>query len=237
MPFSGRETDHIQLYSHSVSRHAVDKMTETISTTETIRTTTRESRRLAGALFLALSAQFMTVIMLAAAMAPDYDFGASAISDLGVIPETALLFNGSLVLVGLLNLAGGYLYFRVHGERWLLTIFVLAGVGAVGAGVFPLSMEIHSLFALLAFLFFNVEAIASATRLSGPMRGLSVLAGGLGIAFLGLMIVGDAGNPAVFGAIGHGGAERMIIYPVMLWLVAFGGYLLGRDDVSSRTRA
>jgi hypothetical protein len=30
----------------------------------------------------------------------------------------------------------------------------------------------------------------------------------------------------VFGAIGHGGAERLIVYPVMLWMMAFGGYLM-----------
>jgi hypothetical membrane protein len=48
-------------------------------------------------LFFTLAAQFMPAIMLAAAMAPDYDFGAVAISDLGVLPETALLF-GSIVL-------------------------------------------------------------------------------------------------------------------------------------------
>ena len=32
------------------------------------------------------------------------------------------------------------------------------------------------------------------------------------------------------GAINHGGAERMIVYPAMIWLVAFGGYLLGRTE-------
>jgi hypothetical membrane protein len=62
------------------------------------------------------------------------------------------------------------------------------------------------------------------------MRALAVLAGTVGLVFVGIMIVGDAGNTAVFGPIGHGGAERMIIYPVMIWLVAFGGYLLGSGD-------
>lgn len=57
----------------------------------------------------------MTVMMLAAAMAPGYDFGAAAISDLGVISETALLFNISLAVVGGLNVLGGFLYYRSHG--------------------------------------------------------------------------------------------------------------------------
>jgi hypothetical membrane protein len=178
-----------------------------------------DSQRLAGVLFALLAAQFMTVIMLASAMAPGYDFNGAAISDLGVIPETALLFNASLVVVGLLNVLGGFLFYRTHGSRWLLALFGLAGVGAVGAGLFPLDTGgLHSLFALLAFLGFNVEAIASATRLEGVMKFLSVLAGVVGLVFLVVMVVGDGGNAAV------------IVYPVMVWLMVLGGYLLGRSS-------
>jgi len=202
-------------------------------TTLSIRGVTLESLRLAGLSFLVLAAGFMTVIMLAAAMVPGYDFRGAAISDLGVFPETALLFNASLVLVGVLNLAGGYLFYRTHGKRWLLTVYTLAGLGAIGAGLFPLDTGgLHGLFALLAFLFFNVQALGTATRLRGAMRALSVVAGGLGLVFVVLMALGDAGNAAAFGPIGHGGTERMIVYPVMLWLVAFGGYLLAKSEGS-----
>ena len=189
-----------------------------------------DTRHVAGVFLFALAAQFMTVIMLAAAMVPGYDFRNGAISDLGVFPETALLFNASLVLVGVFNLLGGYAFYRTHGKRWLFSFFALAGVGAIIAGLFPLDTGgLHTLGALLAFGFFNIQAIGTATRLSGVMRVLAVLAGAIGLIFVGLMIIGDGGNIAAFGPIGHGGTERMIIYPVMIWLVAFGGYLLGTD--------
>ena len=42
-------------------------------------------RRLSGVLLFSLAAQFMTVIMLGASMAPGYDLAGGAISDLGVI--------------------------------------------------------------------------------------------------------------------------------------------------------
>lgn len=42
------------------------------------------------------------------------------------------------------------------------------------------------------------------------------------------------GDPGAFGAIGHGGAERMIAYPVMLWFLAFGGYLLASPEAEAR---
>jgi hypothetical membrane protein len=199
-------------------------------------TTLGEPRRLAGLAFLTLAGGFMTVLMLGAAMAPGYEFGGGAISDLGVVAETALLFNAGLVLVGVLNLVGGYALYRLHGRRWLLAPFALASVGAVLAGLFPLDTGgLHSIGALLAFLFFNVQALALATRLTGPMRYVSVLAGVVGLVFVGVMVVGDAGTPAVFGPIGHGGAERLIVYPVMLWLVALGGYLLGDGEVRRPT--
>lgn len=196
-----------------------------------IRGVTFDSQTLAGVFFFTLAAQFMTVIMLAAAMVPGYDFRAAAISDLGVFPETALLFNVSLVVVGVCNLLGGYFLYRAHGKRWLLAIFALAGIGAIGAGLFPLNTGgIHGLAALLAFVFFNVQAIGSGTYLRGIMRALSVLVGALGLVFVVLMALGDAGNAAAFGSIGHGGTERMIVYPVMLWMVAFGGYLLEKSE-------
>lgn len=183
---------------------------------------------IAGALFFLLGVAFLTGTMLAASIAPGYDFNAAAISDLGTIDETAALFNGLLIVVGALNLAGGYFLFRMCGSRWLFGVYLIAAIGAVGAGLVPLDAgAAHSVFALLAFLFFNVEAIATGRHVRGAMKAISLAAGTIGLAYLVLMVIGDAGNSAVFGPIGHGGSERLIAYPVMLWLVAYGGYLLG----------
>jgi hypothetical membrane protein len=190
-----------------------------------------------GVLLFVLAAQFMTVIMLAASMAPGYDVAGGAISDLGVISETALLFNLSLLAVGALNVLGGYLLYRFHGHVWVLVVYLLAGLGAIGAGLVPLDKgDLHSVFALVAFIFFNIEAIASGTIVDGPIRILSFLAGVVGLAFVVIMVVGDGGNAAVFGPIGHGGAERMIVYPAMLWLMAFGGYLMAGPGIPPRAK-
>jgi hypothetical membrane protein len=184
-------------------------------------------RPLAGLLLFVLAAQFMTVMMLAASIAPAYDYAGAAISDLGRIRETATLFNVSLLAVGTLNLVAGYLLFRARGGLGLLATFALAGVGAIGAAANPLGQsDLHGLFALAAFVGFNLEAIAASGLATGPMRLISVAAGMIGLAFVVLMVIGDAGNAAAFGPIGHGGTERMIVYPVMLWMLAFGGYVM-----------
>jgi hypothetical protein len=45
------------------------------------------------------------------------------------------------------------------------------------------------------------------------------------------MVIGDSGNTGVFGPIGHGGTERMIAYPAMLWLLAFSGIFGSRPSL------
>jgi len=185
---------------------------------------------LAGLLAFVQAAQFLTVIMLAASMAPGYDISRGAISDLGVIAETATFFNASLILTGVLNLVVGLLLYRGSDHLSSIT-FVAAGVGAIGAGLVPLDRgDAHSMFALAAFLFFNLQAILASRHLERPMAFVGIAAGVVGLIFVVLMIMGDAGNPAVFGPIGHGGVERMIVYPGMLWLLAFGGYLMGNGQ-------
>jgi hypothetical membrane protein len=191
------------------------------------------SHQLAGLALLAMAAGFMTVIMLAASIAPGYDFAGGAISDLGVIPETALLFNASLAAVGILNLFAGWLLFRSRRSVAVLAVFLLAGIGAVGAALFPLDRGgLHTIFALLAFVTFNLEPLVIGLASRGWLRLVSLLVTIIGLAFVGVMMVGDGGNPAAFGPINHGGTERMIVYPVMLWLLAYGGFLTARHDPS-----
>ena len=190
--------------------------------------------RSAGLVLLSLSATFLAGTMLLASIAPAYDFHSAAISDLGVIAQTAVLFNGLLVVIGLLNIGGGFVLYRREHRR-LLAVHVLAGIGAIGAGLFPLSTGgIHGLFALAAFVGFNLEVIGAAAVLGGHLRILGIVAGGVGLVYAALMVIGDSGNSAVFGPIGHGGSERMIAYPAMLWLLAFGGYLMRGDQPATR---
>ena len=197
-----------------------------------------DARTAAGFLLVLLGASFLTATMLAASIAPGYDFNAAAISDLGVIDETAVLFNALLVAVGALNIGAGVLLYASHHRVWILAVYALAGIGAAGAGLMPLdTSELHSLFALFGFVFFNVEAIATGLTVRGPIRPLSVVTGLTGLAYVVVMVIGDAGNPAVFGAIGHGGSERMIVYPAMLWTLIFGGYLLARTGRGESTSA
>jgi hypothetical membrane protein len=193
----------------------------------------------AGLFFVAEGALFMTAIMMGASIVPDYDLHGGAISDLGSIAETALLFNGSLIAVGLFTAIGALLVSRAARTPAFLFLSLVAALGAAGAAVFTLgdAPGLHSLFALAAFVGFNLMPTAIAFRLGKPMAILSALASIVGLAYVVVMVIGDAGQPAVFGPIGHGGAERMIAYPPMFWLLAFGGYLAGGGVVRRVVRS
>jgi hypothetical protein len=59
-----------------------------------------------------------------------------------------------------------------------------------------------------------------------PFRYISVVLGLVALAGLVLVIFYGDANP-IFSAIGNGGAERWIVYPSVLWVIGFGGYLMG----------
>ena len=193
-----------------------------------------DDRLMAGLVLVLGAAQFMTLMMLGEAIAPGYSMHDDAISDLGTIDETRLLFNSSLFAIGVLNAIGGYFLFRVHKDRTLLLVFAIGGIGAMGAGLIPLDSPVgaHGLFALLAFLFINLEAIMCARRVRNPLRLFSVAAGIVGLSFLVVMMLVDAEVVDPSSSIGHGGVERMIAYPALLWMLVYGGHLIDRPDAS-----
>ena len=183
-----------------------------------------DARVLAGTLLLIGTALFLVAMTFGETLAPGYNAHDQPISDLGVIPETAVLFAFSLIVLGAIMLVSGFLLNSVSPSRLLTIIFVITGIGIVGVGIFNLNNGIHGLFALISFISINVLAIVMATKVSGPMRYISGLMGAIGL--LGLILHLNELN----GAIGPGGMERVIVYPALIWLLAYSGYLMSRSD-------
>ncbi len=182
------------------------------------------NRTLAGLLFFVGSAQFLTAMMIGEAIQPGYSVGSDAISDLG-IRNTAVLFNVSVFLVGALGALAAYLFYRSHGQKVVTGLLVLSGIGAMGVGIFPETIPTpHTIFALVAFVFGGLGAIAVYRLQPFPLNVLSIVMGLLGLASLGLFLA------TAYGPLGFGGMERMIVYPVLLWEAAFGGYLMSSSE-------
>jgi hypothetical protein len=80
------------------------------------------------------------------------------------------------------------------------------------------------LVALIAFVFAPLTAIAVFRVTSGPFRFMSL---GVGLLSLVALVAGELGDNSFFvKSIGIGGTERWQVFPIILWLAFFGGYLL-----------
>jgi hypothetical protein len=197
------------------------------------------SKSNSGYLLALAAGQFFVLLMLAESIAPDYSMHDNAISDLGTIAETELLFNASLFLIGLLNLVAGYVLFKAIGDRKVLVVFALGGIGAMGAGLIPLDHPsgAHGLFALLAFVFINVESYGR--------RTICQLHPGQNIAVPGhtghhIRPGHDNGGLRFPGRLGQHrprGVERMIAFPCLIWMLVFGGYLISSPALKGEVPA
>ena len=183
-----------------------------------------DDRTLAGFLFFLGSLQFVLAMLIAEGMRPNYSISTNAISDLGV-DSTALLFNVSVALLGILTLAAAYFYHRTHKKLWITLPFALAGIGPIGVGIFPETTGApHAVFAFVSFFFGGLVAILISLRTPPPIRYISAVLGLVGLVALVLFVAGQ------YAGIGFGGMERMIAYPVLLWEIAFGGFLMSRTE-------
>ena len=113
---------------------------------------------------------------------------------------------------------------RLYHNRLLTVVSTLFGAGALLVGIFPGNTTPHPVVAMIAFVFSALTAIAVFRVTSAPFRFMSLAVGVLSLAAL---ITGElGGNSPVVKSIGIGGTERWVVFPVILWLAFYGGYLL-----------
>ena len=181
-------------------------------------------RKVAGALILVAAMQFVICMIIAEAMYAGYHVGRNYISDLGVGPS-AKIFNASIILFGLMTMAGAYFLSRVYQGKLTALIFFFTGFGALLVGFFPQSVSIaHATGALMAFVCGGLSAISLITVEKSVFNYMSVAMGSMSLTALLLFIGGN------YLGIEPGGMERMIAYPVLLWAIGFGGYLIGLPE-------
>jgi hypothetical membrane protein len=190
-----------------------------------------------GLLVLAGTTILMGIITAEALYPAAFSTGANEISDLGgsrppnsiVLQPSATIFDLSMIAIGLLVLSASWFVRGAFGRRSVTIPIAVLGLGALGVGLFPGNTGTpHALFAMTTFISGGVAAVSAGRVATGPFRILSVLLGATALVTLVLYVfLGDASPMA---RLGIGGVERWIVYPIVLWVVAFGGYLSGRAE-------
>ncbi|TRO50182.1 DUF998 domain-containing protein [Candidatus Bathyarchaeota archaeon] len=197
-------------------------------------------RKVTGILFFGAVTQFVLSIIIAEALYPGYSVSNNYISDLGVGPS-AIVFNSSVFLLGLLLLTGTYLQRQNSSFKTLNTLLLLMAVGSMGVGIFTKDYTLaHGAVSSAAFFFAGLSAIASSKVLTKPFSHISIVLGAMTLTALILFSAGiiasgsltstNAYNSSFYLGLGPGGMERMILYPSLMWLAAFAGHLLAEQE-------
>ncbi|HYK93279.1 MAG TPA: DUF998 domain-containing protein [Thermoplasmata archaeon] len=198
--------------------------------------------RSAGVLAIAGAVEFIVGLFVAESIYPGYHVGANPISDLGATcrPDVAcvvqqpasILFTGLMLTLGALVLAAGVLLQRYTWYPGTGSLLMAGGLGILGAGVFSEQSGLHALFALAAFFFPPVAALLGLRLLPPSLRSAGAALAALSLGGLGWQLLGSIAGSSWFGPLGDGGVERVIVYPVLLWLLLLGVSLVaGREDI------
>ena len=182
--------------------------------------------KISGSLQFIGSTQFILGIILSEILYPGYNASLQTISSLGVGPS-AVVFNTSILLLGVLGLTGMYFFHQVYNSNLFSILLGLAYVGAIGVGLFtedPATFNLHVIFSFIAYVFGGIAAITSYKQQKQPMSHFSVILGAFSLVAIVLLASGN------YLGLGLGGIERMVAYPLLLWLVGFGSQLISKNE-------
>ncbi|MEM4316246.1 MAG: DUF998 domain-containing protein [Nitrososphaerota archaeon] len=177
--------------------------------------------RLASILLFVGIAQFMVFLRVSEAVYPGYSVAGNYISDLGVGPA-APIFNTSIIVLGVLVISASLLVYRVFHDLAFTVLVFMTGFGAAGVGVFPEGSpyNLHMIMSFMVFFSAGLSAIAAYRVTPQPLKTISIFSGILTLTTLILFASGT------YLGLGHGGMERMIAYPPLIWGLVLAGYLM-----------
>jgi hypothetical membrane protein len=193
------------------------------------------ARRIAGLLLFLTGLQWLVLVFIAESFFPGYSVNLNTLSDLAatvapnsaVVQPSARLFNTAMIALGAAIIVSSLLIMLVYRKRCFIVFAAAFGIACILVGVFPPDTgAVHDFIALIAFIFGPVTAIAAYQVERGPLKFFSVAIGLGALVPVGMhLVLGDA-SP-IRALMGPGGEERLIVYPLLVWVTGFGGYLMG----------
>jgi hypothetical membrane protein len=187
-------------------------------------------QKIAGLLMVISGIQFMLLVSIAETLYPGYNtakYDLSSLADLPIHEPSATIFNVTVFIAGLLVFIAAYFIYKRYQGKIFPVLLGLLGIGAMGVGIFPgYTGNAHVIFAMTAFIFGSLAMLASFTILRESLLKYILIVLGA-VAFIDILLVIILQDMSPFMVFGTGGAERLIVYPVILGVIALGGYLTG----------
>jgi len=174
---------------------------------------------LAGMLIFIGAALLLFGLTISEALYPGYHV-TQVISDLGV-GSTAWLFNSTIFVFGVLILISAYLMLNIHMDRYFTLLLCVTGAGALLVGLIPVTYGLlHIIVAGVVFVSAGFCAISGYNVFRGPFALLSPIFGCITLIATGLFALN------IYIGLDIGGMERMIVYPLIIWALGAGAYLM-----------
>jgi hypothetical protein len=85
---------------------------------------------------------------------------------------------------------------------------------------------------MVCFVTAPLSAIAAYRLVNKPFAYFTVVIGIFSLIVLFSAVFAVESSPFV--AFGRGGEERAVAYPVLLWMIGFGGYLMGHSQTNAQ---
>ena len=177
----------------------------------------------AGLVLFVGSVQWLMMMIILESFQPNYNSSLHYVSSLGV-GTTAIIYNTSIFLFGLsVVISSSILYKTLGGKIFPLTLLI-AGLFVMGVGLFPENVRpMHGYVTAFAFSFAVFAPILSFKALKSPFSYISIIIGFITLALL-IVFFPYLGLPAestiqILG-FAKGTLERMIIYPLMFWMLS-----------------
>lgn len=153
------------------------------------------------------------------------DLGATAPPNSVIYPAPSNIFNGTMMVSGIMITLAFLGLIKVQNHKFSLIPIGILGIGMIGVGFFPGNKApLHGIFALTTFIAGALAAILSFRITYSPFKYVSMAMGLVSLTFLFLAFFFAQ---VIFPVLGDGGTERWIAYPIILWIVGFGTYLMG----------
>jgi hypothetical membrane protein len=190
----------------------------------------RAPHKLAGGLLLTAGATIVIGSITAEVRYTNPYNARMEISDLGatetgvVLHPSSTIFNATMLVAGAMIITAAWFAHRALHRRAVTIPTGLLGLGVLGVGIFPGNIHPqHPLFAYTVFLAGGLVVLLSAWVTPQPLRAIFAVMGTISLASVFVLEWGP------FARLELGGVERWMVYPVLLWLVGFGGYLAARQ--------